>query len=381
MSQEKEPMLKKIDVIQKARAFGFDEIGFTTAEPFQSHREVLLDRKEAYSHYIRKDFSLIKGVDPQNLLPGARSIIVLVHWFLKESFDPFMETHFGKFYIDEDRIFKKEMIGRVIDFVEYLRKNGIKALYSRELPHRASAGRAGIGRVGKNCLMYSRRDGYESSRIILSAIMVDQEFEPDDPQDEKEFGCPEFCRNTCIAACPTGALNGPRHLDPRRCISYMTFHYMKITPLEMRIPMGLWVYGCDRCQNVCPRNDPWGAKDKPVNQRVAAKKSDFHLPTLLHMDEAFFKAKIWPHMFYIDAENLWLWKMNVARVMGNTCDQKYLPDLIRAYNENTDERLRGMIAWSLGRVGGKEAGAALEGFLKGSEGLVRKEIEQALEMR
>ena len=28
-----------------------------------------------------------------------------------------METHFGKFYVDEDRIFRKQMIGISIDFV------------------------------------------------------------------------------------------------------------------------------------------------------------------------------------------------------------------------------------------------------------------------
>ena len=371
-------MLNKMDVIAKAQELDFDEIGFTTAEPFLSQREVLDKRKKAYSYYIRKDFSLIKGTDPQNILPGAKSIIVLVHWFLKESFHPFMEAHFGKFYIDEDRIFRKQMIGRVVSFVEYLRKNGINAKASREVPHRVCAGRAGIGNVGKNCIMYSRKAGYENSWIIISAILVDQEFEPDAPKDEREFGCPKHCKNTCIASCPTGALKGPRHLDPRRCISYMTYHSREITPLKMRIPMGLWVYGCDRCQNVCPRNDPWKTKDKPVNQRVADKEPDFHLPALLHMDEAYFKTRIWPHMFYIDAENMWLWKMNVARVMGNTCDPQYIPDLIRAFSENEDERVRGIIAWSLGRLGGGKARTALEGFLKGSEGLVRKEIEQAL---
>jgi epoxyqueuosine reductase len=291
-----------------------------------------------------------------------------------------METHFGKFYIDEDRIFKKEMMGQVGGFVEYLRKNGINAMASREVPHRACAGRAGIGKVGKNCIMYSRKEGYENSWIILSAILVDKEFEPDDPQDEKDFGCPKYCKNTCIASCPTGALRGPRHIDPRKCISNLTYYSREITPLEMRIPMGLWVYGCDRCQNVCPRNDPWRAKDKPVNQRVEAKKPDFHLPNLLHMEKTYFKNKIWPHMFYIDVADLWLWKMNVTRVMGNTCDRQYVPDLIRAFSENGDERVRGMIAWALGRLGGEKARKALDAFFKGSEGLIRKEIERALEM-
>ena len=373
-------MLSKTEVIEKSQELGFDEIGFTTAEPFDSQKEVLLERQEAYARFTRENFSLIKGTDPREILPGGKSIIVLVHWFLKESFHPFMEAHFGKFYVDEDRIFRKEMIGRTIDFVAFLRENGIEAKASGELPHRACSGRAGIGNVGKNCIMYSRKAGYENSWIIPSAILVDQEFAPDEPKDEKEYGCPDFCRNTCIVSCPTGALRGPRHLDPRRCISNLSYNATEITPLELRVPMGLWVYGCDRCQNVCPRNDAWRAKEKPVNRRVEAKRPDFALPTLLHMDEAFFKAKIWPHMFYIDAENLWLWKMNVARVMGNTCDPQYIPDLIRGFNENGDERVRGIIAWSLGRLGGGKARTALEGFLKESEGLVFKEIEQALEM-
>jgi len=193
-------MLSKTEIIDKAYALGFDEIGFTTAEPFESQKEVLLERQEGYAHFKMPGFDLGKGTDPQKLLPGAKSIIVLVDWFLKESFHPFMEAHFGRLYIDEDRIFRKEMVGRMIDFTAFLQENGISALASGELPHRACAGRAGIGNVGKNCLMYSRKTGHENSYLIPSTILVDQEFNPDEPKDEDEFGCPDFCKNTCIQA-------------------------------------------------------------------------------------------------------------------------------------------------------------------------------------
>jgi epoxyqueuosine reductase len=116
-----------------------------------------------------------------------------------------------------------------------------------------------------------------------------------------------------------------------------------------------------------------------MNRCAASKVKDFEIVTLLHMDRTFFEGRIWPYMFYMSPDNLWKWKMNVARVMGNSLDDRYVDDLIRAYNENGDERVRGMIVWALGRIGGKNAKHALASFLKTSEGGVRKENEAALE--
>ena len=71
--------------------------------------------------------------------------------------------------------------------------------------------------------------------------------------------------------------------------------------------------------------------------------------------------------------------MNVARAMGNTLDQQYVPDLIRAFNENNDERVRGIIAWALGRIGGEKAKTALENLPLDGDGIVHREIKSALE--
>jgi epoxyqueuosine reductase len=97
------------------------------------------------------------------------------------------------------------------------------------------------------------------------------------------------------------------------------------------------------------------------------------------MDLSYFKARVWPHMFYMSEKDLWRWKMNVARVMGNSLDDRYVPELARAFSENDDARVRGMIAWSLGRIGGRQARKALEKALSETEGLVREEVLAALE--
>jgi len=370
-------MITKKDVIEKATELGFKDIGFTTADPFDSQKDILEERREGYSKPISL-LDLEGGIDPKLALADAQSIIVLIEEYFQESFPPSMEPHFGRCYMDDDRVTRDGLYLRVKAMRSYLRDNGIDSKVPFNLPHRLSAARAGLGTFGKNNFFYSRKLAAQSSWTLPIAIVVNQAFEPDG--DTIEVGCPDWCKNTCIVACPTRAIKGPNKLDPRRCISFLTYYAREITPLEWREPMGLWVFGCDRCQDVCPRNIPARARTLQPNPRVAAKAEKFELTRLLHMDVDYFETHIWPHMFYIASKNIWLWKMNTARAIGNTLDRKYVPELIRAFGENEDERTKGMIAWALGRLGGKESREALEGFLPETDGLVKTEVEGAIAM-
>ncbi len=49
-------------------------------------------------------------------------------------------------------------------------------------------------------------------------------------------------------------------------------------------------------------------------------------------------------MFYMGLGDMWRWKMNVARAMGNTLDAKYIPELVKAFKENKDTRIKCMTA-------------------------------------
>ena len=86
-------------------------------------------------------------------------------------------------------------------------------------------------------------------------------------------------------------------------------------------------------------------------------------------------------MFYMSADDLWRWKMNTARAMGNTLDGGYVPDLVRAFEENDDERVRGMCAWALGRIGTGPARRALDRVRSLAKGSVAEEITLALDVR
>ena len=368
-------MITKQEIIAEATRLGFADIGFTDAEPFVSQKEYLLAHQEEYGWAEAVGFSLLDGTDPKHFLPEAKSVIVLLMSYFEEAFPPTMESHFGRCYLDDDRMTKDGLALKIKAFRQFLQANGIDSKVPFNMPHRLSAARAGLGTFGKNCLFYARRVARTSSFIFPIALVVDKEYPPDEPTIA--IGCPDWCRNACVAACPTRALKGDGKIDPRRCISYLTYYGDGLTPLELREPMGMYIYGCDRCQNVCPRNIPWIAEEKESNPRVVAKAPKFDLVSLLHMDKLYFTQNIWPHMFYMSADDLWRWKMNAARAMGNSLNPAYVPDLVRAFQENPDERVQCMSAWALGRIGGKEAGAALEKFLPEASGIVKEEIELA----
>jgi epoxyqueuosine reductase len=370
-------MLTKEDIVTEAKRLGFADIGFTDAEPFHSQKEYLLAHQEEYGWTEAAGFSLLAGTDPKNILPNAKSIIVLLESYFEEAFPLKMERHFGRCYHDDDRVTKDGLALKVKAFRKFLQANNVDSKVPPHMPHRLSAARAGLGTFGNNCVFYAGRVARASSFVFPIAILVDAEYPPDEPTIA--IGCPDWCRNACVAACPTRALKGDGKIDPRRCISFLTYYGEGLTPLELREPMGMYVYGCDRCQNVCPRNTPWMTEEKTPHARVAAKAANFDLPCLLHMDKPYFEKNIWPHMFYMSADDLWRWKMNAARAMGNSLNPVYVTDLIRAFKENSDQRVKCMIVWALGRIGGSQAKAALENFLQDSAGKVKEEITQAIE--
>ena len=119
-------MISKEAIIEKAHALEFVDIGFTTAEPFEKQREILQDRSEEYGWVHRMGLDLTAGTDPENILPGARSIIVLLEAYFSKSFPTRMERHFGRCYLDDDRVTKDGLALRIKQFRAFLKDAGME---------------------------------------------------------------------------------------------------------------------------------------------------------------------------------------------------------------------------------------------------------------
>jgi epoxyqueuosine reductase len=121
---------------------------------------------------------------------------------------------------------------------------------------RGWAAKAGLGFIGKNAMLISRRHG---TWLFLETILTRQEFLPDAPvrQQATDFAdtgllCGKCTR--CLEACPTQAFAAPGVVDARRCVSYQTIENKGIIPRELRAGIGNRIYGCDVCLEVCPWN-------------------------------------------------------------------------------------------------------------------------------
>lgn len=368
----------KDTIREKALALGFEDIGFSGVEPLDLYiREIDSRPPEMYGWVQQEAFNTRRGAGLVEKHTWARSLVVLIRNYHRRAFPPQLLGTIGRCYQVDERKEHGAEHQKLVDFMRFIKAQGIRVWYDGELPARMAAARAGIVTYGKNCFAYARQSMRGASWLESIPLLLDADLDPDEPSIE--LGCPKWCKNACMAACPTGALYAPKKMNPLRCIAYNSFYADGITPLELREPMGTWVYGCDRCQEVCPRNQPWMSQQLPPNEALERRAPDFALPTLLTMTDDHYAGKVWPLAFYISRKKAARWRMNAARALGNQTDPENVPILAGALKESSHEIVRGMCAWSLGRLGGAKAKAALEASRAGEIGPVREEIDQALE--
>jgi epoxyqueuosine reductase len=140
--------------------------------------------------------------------------------------------------------------------------------------------------------------------------------------------------------------------------------------------MGLWIYGCDVCQQVCP----WQRFAHRTEERVFLaedpKRAAPRLVDLMELGEESFRHRYQGTPIHRIKRRRLL--RNVAVALGNGGDEQAVPSLARALTD-PEPLIRGHAAWALGRIGGRKARSALADALRREkESYVRGETEAAL---
>jgi len=132
-----------------------------------------------------------------------------------------------------------------------------RRLVNSGLPEKRLALEAGIGKLGRHCLLMLPDAG---SAVVLGILLVPLTL-PDSaespaaaaPQEMLDPDCADC--GACVAACPTGALKGDGSLERELCVQ----HWSSIAgglPDAVEAAWGDRLYGCDACQEACPRFRP-----------------------------------------------------------------------------------------------------------------------------
>lgn len=276
---------------ERARALGFDLCGVARAGRLERDAEAL-------AAWLRRDYHASMAwmarhaetrADPERLLPGCRSVVVVAanYWpGPEEAAVPPGRARVALYARGRDY---HKVLGRGLrDLAAWLAETtGEEArafVDTGPILERAWAERAGIGWIGKNANLISKRYG---SWLLLGEILTTAEIEPDPgPHDD-------FCGSctACLEACPTGAIVEAGVVDSRRCISYWTIEHRGAIPEDRHRGIGDWIFGCDDCQTVCPWNGRFAV---PVPGARFERRDDLRAldpEAVAGMDEAAFRAR------------------------------------------------------------------------------------------
>ena len=250
-------------------ALGFDEVRFAAAAGQQNSglRDWLDAGRHADMAWLERTAD--KRMNPELVLPGGRSVILLGvnYWAGSPIENPEPEIKNPRWaryalHADYHDTIKPglESAGKVLE--EMCGASATDYRYyvdTGPVLERGWAARSGLGFLGKNAMLISKTHG---NWLLLAAILTRLDIVPDEPLRKKPPAasggepagllCGKCTR--CLDACPTQAFPAPGVVDARRCISYQTIENKGIIPRALRAGIGERIYGCDVCLEVCPWN-------------------------------------------------------------------------------------------------------------------------------
>ena len=297
------PTLSSSFVKEAAIRVGFDACGIAVASP-------LTEEEWGYEEWLRlgyqADMSYMeqhrdKRSDPTLLVPGARSVIVLLSGYKpsqtmqgRVSGARIAQYAYGEDY--HERI--KRMLYKLIAAIRqrYPDFEAKPCVDTVPISDKQWARRAGLGWIGRNTLLVNPVLG---SYCNIGELVTPSPADSYDTPIENRCG---DCR-ACVAACPNHALSesransfampsqsmvtteGSNHalthsginelthssiplLDANRCASYHTVENRAET-LPPDIRLSGYAFGCDICQLVCPYNQTAEVRYTLTDERKA----------------------------------------------------------------------------------------------------------------
>lgn len=323
-----------------ATELGFQQIAVTDTQ-LDVYSKRYLDWLASHFHgsmgYLERNVE--KRLDPQKLIPKTLRVISVRMDYLPSADSSTLE--------DPKRAFiSRYALGR--DYHKVLRRKLAKLAQqiqsevggtyrafvdSAPVLEKPLGEKAGLGWIGKNTLLLNRDAG---SYFFLGEIFTDVPLPLTKKTVKDECGS---CR-ACITVCPTQAIIGPRKLDARKCISYLTIENKDEIPTEFRKAIGNRIFGCDDCQIFCPWNR-YAQQTIETDFTVRHGLDSRSVIDLLKWDEQTFLSRT--RGMAIRRINYLQWVRNLAIAAGNSVPSTLLKRTLQVKMNEMEHRNSSMV--------------------------------------
>lgn len=252
---------KHTDYIKaKAKDLGFLSCGISQATFLEDEaprlEKWLKEGRHGQMQYMENHFD--KRLDPRLLVDGAKSVISLLLNYYPEKLQQHENSpKLSKYAYGTDYHFViKDKLKLLLEAIQedIGEVNGRAFVDSAPVLDKAWAAKSGLGWIGKNANLLSKKTG---SFFFIAELIVDLDLVYDAVTTDHCGSC-----TACLDACPTQAIVAPYVVDGSKCISYLTIELRDNIPSEFQGKMDDWMFGCDVCQDVCP----WNRFSKPHNE-------------------------------------------------------------------------------------------------------------------
>lgn len=235
----------KDSIKEYSRSLGLELVGFSRCRTYSELIPYFKGRQDRLAQNEFEDNDINRRVDPLLYMEDGKTIVSIAfpYFHAGENCRAEGRGYFSKYTLGMDyhaavSDYLKNICGRI----EALGGKAVYFVDSNSLPERYIASLSGIGFIGKNNMLITKKYG---SYVFLGEIITDLEIEEDAPAESCCGGC-----SRCVDACPTASLK----LDnPNLCLSYIT-QKKELEDSWLKL-LGGRLFGCDTCQDACPFNE------------------------------------------------------------------------------------------------------------------------------
>lgn len=275
----------------KAKDLGFSDCGISAAGFLQEEEnnlnQWLQEGRHGLMGYMERNKE--KRLDPRLLVPGAKSVIsILQNYYPEKLLETEGNYKISKYaYGNDYHAIIKRKLNLLSDYIKsyYPKLNFRVFVDSAPVMDRVWAKKSGLGWIGKNSLLITKKEG---SFFFIGHLILDLEL------DYNTEEVKDYCVNCtrCIDACPTNAIYEVRKVDANKCLSYQTIEFPKLAERSSPENYQNWIFGCDICQDVCPWNikfiTPHTEQElKPKQEFMDLRKKDWDSMTEMEFGEIF----------------------------------------------------------------------------------------------